>query len=189
MNKQFQTFGGLDAACLWYCCAQEFAVARGEFIPGVIKTSAAPNDGALVGRVTWQRTSEIFRAKHLYQERFGKTHRVQSLPLMEFQYHTSSCVLNAVPNLFTIQTALSCSKIMKPINLFYIDKSFYFLVFGAILKWQRKKSLLINPVRIEQPYFILIELHFVHLLTRLLEQGCINKADALFLLLISAREK
>lgn len=51
MNKQFQTFGGLDAACLWYCCAQELAVAGGEFVPGVIKTSAAPDDGALLGRV------------------------------------------------------------------------------------------------------------------------------------------
>lgn len=153
MNKQFQTFRGLDAACLWYCYAQEFAVAGGEFVPGVIKTSAAPDDGAVLGRVSWQRTSEIFRAKRLYHQRSGKTHRVQSLPLMEFQCHTSSRALNAAPNLLTNQTALSCSKMMTPIKPFILTGHFTFCVISRFawcnIKMARTKSLLINPLRIK----------------------------------------
>lgn len=111
---------------------------------------------------------------------------------MELQYHTSSGVLNAAPNLFTIQIALSHSRMMKPINPFILPSHLTFCVISYFawcnIKMEKTKSLLINPLRIKQShdgsiinYFILIELLLVHLLPLLPEQGCTNKADTHFI--------
>lgn len=116
---------------------------------------------------------------------------------MELQYHTSSGVLNAVPKFVYHPNCIVTFKNDEANKPFYIAKSFYFLCISGFascnIKMEKTKSLLINPLRIKQPYdgsiinlfytyvLYLFVLYLVHLLPLFREQGCTSKADTLFI--------